>query len=119
LEHFVMRCLAEMYSYWRKEESLDGILVSAAQKIGSEQADINGVCCLISDQVFVPFSVRLRVACSDDIVEWMECRIGRKGTGKGGIERGKYKNWHRDPFVHFPETRPQMEWAYKITFGQE
>jgi hypothetical protein len=113
LEYFLPPVLAEIYPYW-KGESLDGFYFSEARRIGPEQAELFGACVLISDQTVTPVHIRLWVARSEEKIDRMECRLGKRGTGKGDMERTR---WRHDPCIGLPSSKELVDWVYKITFG--
>ena len=86
LEYFLPSVLSEIYPHW-KHESIDGFFLSKAEKTGPLKAEFEGVCILISDQTTTPFSVLLNVSGVEDKIDWLECRLGRRGYGEGNMER--------------------------------
>lgn len=117
LEHFLPAVLSEVYPYW-KGESLDGFFLSTARKIGPDQAELRGVCILISDQAITPFHVQMQLSPSADEVDWMECQLGKRGDGPGGMERIPWARWdgHTDKYAQ--ESLKPVHWAYSVTFGE-
>ena len=78
LEFFIPQVLAEIHPEW-KHESLDGFYPVVARKTGEGEAEIFGLCILISDQTTTPFHLRLQSSPSSDEVSWLECRLGEAG----------------------------------------
>jgi hypothetical protein len=116
LEYFLPAVLAEVYPSW-KNESLDGFYFSEARKSGSRQAELFGMCISISDQALAPLHLRLRVAKSEDQIEWMECRLGKRGTREGDMERVNWQQWRHNPLAGLPDSKDLIDWVFKITFG--
>ena len=54
LEWFLPTVVAEIHPEWTGE-SLDGFYLHVAQKTGDREAEILGLCCLLSDQTLTPF----------------------------------------------------------------
>src|SRR5262249_18843474 len=108
--------LNQIYAEWN-HESLDGILPLVARKTGEGEAEIFGLCIIISDQTLAPLHVRLQVAASTDEVSWLECRLGERG--KHGMLRTPYESssalakrlYALDCKAHL------IDWVYKVTFG--
>jgi hypothetical protein len=115
LEFFLPQVLAEIYAEWN-HESLDGILPQVARKTGNGEAEIFGLCILISDQTLTPLHVRLQVAASNDEISWLECRLGKHG--KNGMVRTPYSSSAAAKRLHALGGKPELiDWVYKVTFG--
>src|SRR5207248_3329014 len=84
---FLPEILAEIYREWQ-HESLDGIYPLVAKKTSGREAEIFGLCIIISDQTLTPLHVRLQIAASEDEVSWLECRLGERGPS--GMVRTPY-----------------------------
>jgi hypothetical protein len=117
LEFFLPAVLGEVHGQW-KYESLDGILPAVARKTGPGEAEIIGLCILISDQTLTPIHVRLQVSPLVDEIMWLECRVGERGDGKGGMLRTPYTAMSgKQPAV--VAGRPNdIDWVYRVGFGQ-
>jgi hypothetical protein len=113
LAHQVLR---EIYPEW-DHESLDGIMPMLARKTGVGEAEIFGLCILISDQTVTPLHVRLQVAASTDEVSWLECRLGERG--KHGTVRLPYdsSNAMAKRLYALSGKHDQIDWVYKVSFG--
>ena len=113
LPHQVLR---EIYPEW-DNESLDGIMPMLARKTGEGEAEILGLCILISDQTVTPLHVRLQVAASTDEVSWLECRLGERG--KHGMVRMPYDSSSvmAKRLYALDGRQDQIDWVYKVTFG--
>ena len=118
LEYFLPSILGEIYPHW-KYESLDGVFLAKATKTGQASAELRGVCILISDQSITPFHLRLGASLSDDSIAWMECRIGRRGSGKGEMDRTPWSRWHGHSYSFLQDSLKPTDWAYKVGFGDE
>ena len=117
LEFFLPAVLGEVHGEW-KDESLDGIFPTVARKTGPDEAEIIGLCILISDQTLTPIHVRLRVSASGEEIEWLECNVGERGEGKAGMVRTPYESMSGKQFVAVAERPSEIDWAYKVGFGQ-
>jgi hypothetical protein len=118
LEYFLPQILAEVYPYW-KGESLDGFYLAEARKTGFFKAELRGVCILISDQAITQFYVRMQVSPIREEIISMECRLGRRGDGKGDMERIPWSRWHGQSHMFLQDSLKPIDWTYKITFGEE
>jgi hypothetical protein len=118
LEFFLpQQVLSEIYAEWN-HESLDGIVPLVARKTGNAEAEIFGLCILISDQTLTPVHVRLQVAAYRDEVSWLECRLGERG--EHGIVRTPYESpGATTKRLHALAGRTErIDWLYKVTFGR-
>lgn len=118
LEFFLPhQALREIYPEW-DHESLDGIIPAVARKTGDGEAEIFGLCILISDQAVIPIHLRLKVAASADEVSWLECRLGERG--KLGMLRLPYdSSTALAKRLHELDARQdQIEWVHRVSFGQ-
>ncbi len=118
LERFLPGVLAEIYSEWTGE-SLDGLYPHVARKTGEREAEVFGLCCLISDQKLTPFHLYLQLSGSTDEVSWLELRLGERGSH--GMVRMSYPaNGMIHKQLHALNGRADtMEWVYKVTFGEK
>ena len=118
LEFFLPhQVLSEVYPEWGGE-SLDGILPLVARKTGDGEAEILGLCILISDQTLTPLHVRLQVAVYTDEVSWLECKLGERG--KHGMVRTPYESSSAvaKRLYALDGKADQIDWVYKVTFGK-
>jgi hypothetical protein len=117
LEFFLPSVLGEVHGEW-KDEGMDGILSAAARKTRPNEAEIIGLCVLISDQTLTPIHVRLQVCASGDEIEWLECNVGERGEGKCGMLRIPYDSMTGKHLVAVAERANAIEWAYRVGYGQ-
>jgi hypothetical protein len=108
--------LSQIYTDWN-HESLDGILPLLARKTGEGEAEIFGLCILISDQTLTPLHVRLQVAASTNEVSWLECRLGERG--RHGMVRTPYESASAvSKRLYALDGKAELiDWVYKVTFG--
>jgi hypothetical protein len=92
---------------------------TSATKLGDCDAEIFGLCILISDQTLAPFHLRLQVDSQSDVINWLECRLGEESSE--GMRRvpydspdNLYKKLHS---MAFAENVDLIDWTYKVTFG--
>src|SRR5262249_50006785 len=116
LEWFLPDVLAEIHSEWAGE-SLDGIYAHIARKTGDGEAEIFGLCILLSDQTLTPIHLRLQLSPTTDEVSWLELRLGEKG--QQGMVRYPYPPlgsiYKR---LHAMRGSSNDAWIYKVTFGK-
>jgi hypothetical protein len=117
LEFFLPAILGEIHREW-KDESLDRVLSAAARKTGPGEAEIIGLCILISDQTLTPIHVRLQVSPSSDEITWLECSVGERGDGRAGMLRTSYNAMRSKQLAMVAERRNDIDWAYRVGFGQ-
>jgi hypothetical protein len=117
LEYFVPEVLGEVHPEWNYE-GLDGILPLVARKTRQGEAEIFGLCIIISDQTVTPIHLSLQVSSSVDAVSWLECRLGE--AGPHGMMRTPYELLNStSKRLHALECRSDMiDWVYKVAFGE-
>jgi hypothetical protein len=98
-------------------QGLDDVLPVVALKTGGGEAEIFGLCCIISDQCLTPLHLHLQVAVADDGISWLECRLGERG--QHGMVRKPYRFLKAmTKQLHALEGRVDLiDWVFKVTFG--
>jgi len=84
LELFLPRLLSRRFSEW-ENESLDGIIVAEARKIGPRAAQFCGTCILISDQTVTPFFLDIVLSPNSESITSYRACLGEEGGGRLGI----------------------------------
>jgi len=115
LEFLIPAALSETYPQWQ-HESLDGFRFSLARKLGPEEAELAGLCVLISDQKWVPVHLRLRIALESDSVEWFECKLGELGDN-GQMQRGYSQHQLNTLLYTIADRLESVQWAFMVTRG--
>jgi hypothetical protein len=105
--------LAEIHTEW-KYESLDGVFVEVARKTGDREAEMSGMCTLISDQTLTPYHLLMRVASATDDIEWFDCKLGEMRRGK--LVRIPYDLRHGGK-LSVANRLSDIEWKYHFGFG--
>ena len=118
LEYFLPAVLSQVHPYW-KGESLDGFFLSETKKLGHEKAELRGMCILISDQALTPFHIQMQLSASADEIAWMECQLGKRGDGAGGMERIPWSRWNGHTHALLEDALKPIDWAYVVTFGEK
>ena len=114
LEFFIPQLLRELYPEWN-QESLDGVYPEIARKTNECEAEIAGLCILISDQTMTPIHVRLHASQDKDEIDWLECRLGEAGAD--GMIRMPYgSRWLANLAV--TGRLDTIEWVYCVGFGE-
>ena len=112
LERVLPDALAQEQPYWQYE-SLDGILPEVARKTNPREAEILGLCVLISDQTLTPVHVRIAVSGNADEIAWLDCKLGEKGDGSGGLQRIPYDADRLSKELYLVgRYAPDIHWAY-------
>jgi hypothetical protein len=116
LEYFPPEVLGEIHPEWN-QESLDGVIPLVARKTRDAEAEIFGLCIIISDQTLTPLHLCLQVSASRDEVSWLECKLGERG--ELGMVRTPYQalNATRKRLYALEGRADMIDWAYKVTFG--
>ena len=116
LEFFIPEVLREYHHEWY-DDFLDGVIPIVARKSGEHEAELFGLCIMISDQTLTPIHIRLQVSPSSDEVLWFECRLGERG--EKGMVRTPYKLMDRamKPLFALLGREDMIDWVYKVTFG--
>jgi hypothetical protein len=105
--------LREVHAEW-KHESLDGVFSELARKSADWQAEIAGLCILITDQTLTPYHVCLRVASETDEIEWLECKLGETRDDKMvRIPYDSNRGGRRSVAVRLHT----INWKYHVGFG--
>ena len=117
LEYFLPEVLREIHPEWDRE-SLDGLFPQVACKTRDGEAEIFGLCILISDQTLTPFHLRLQISPSVDKVSWLECRLGERG--EQGMVRTPYQSLNaiRKRLYGREGRADRIDWVYNVTFGK-
>jgi hypothetical protein len=84
LELYVPQVLRRTHSEW-SGESLDGVFVARARKVGDATIELAGTCVLISDQTVTPILVVLALSPSGDRIGSVRVSLGEPGGGRLGI----------------------------------
>jgi hypothetical protein len=61
----------------------------------------------------------MRLSRSADEIDWLECRLGKRGGGAGGMERIPWSKWNGHSYAFLQDSLKPIDWAYEITFGEE
>ncbi len=113
LEFYVFAVLREVHAFW-KHESLDGVFHEVAIKTAARQAEIAGLCILISDQTLTPYHVQLRCAPDLDEIEWLDCRLGEIYDDK--MVRIPYSS-ERGGKWSVADRLKSIKWQFHVAFG--
>ena len=117
LERLLPAELTTSYSWWRGE-SLDAFQFTVARKTASLEAEFIGLCLLISDQSWTPLHLRMRVADHDNLVAFLELKLGEAGSGPGGMLRTPYGSTRETKVLDRLAGRiDAIDWAYTIERG--
>lgn len=116
LELFIPGVLRQRYPEWEKE-SLDGLFVARATKMGSAAAELIGTCILISDQTVTPFRLDLNVSQEgdSDAVTAVRVMLGEPGSGPLGISGPPCNS--RDAqrlLTSLVDRIDRVEWSYTL-----
>ena len=115
LEFYLPGVLREVHAYW-KHESLDGLFHELAIKTAPRQAEIAGLCILISDQTLTPYHVQLRHAVDAEEIEWLDCRLGE--IHDGAMVRVPYNSYfNRGGIRSIADRLHAIEWQFHVGFG--
>ncbi|WP_425615196.1 hypothetical protein NA78x_005096 [Anatilimnocola sp. NA78] len=117
LEYFLPQVLSASYPEW-EHESLDGFLPLVARKTGDGEAEIFGLCIIISDQTLTPIHLHIQASKTKDEVSWVDCKLGE--AGEHGMVRIPWPPRNATGrFVHALEGRAgTIAWVYKVVVGE-
>jgi len=116
LEYFIPELLRELHQQW-EHESLDGILPFVARKAGPREAEIIGVCILISDQTTTPIHVQIQAKSEGVELSWMECRLGESRSGE--MVRTPYAAASSAKLLaDVVDSIDTIKWSYAVGFGE-
>lgn len=116
LEYFIPEVLREIHPEWI-HESLDGVLPLLARKTKEGEADIFGICIIISDQTVTPLHLCLQLSVSSEEVSWLECKLGERG--ENGMVRTPYHSLNalKNRLYVLVGRSDLIDWVYKVAFG--
>jgi hypothetical protein len=115
LERYIPQLLSREYPEW-EYESLDGFLLSNAQKIGSETAEFSGLCILIDDQTVTSVFIRLALNANHNSIASYQVFLGESGGGHLGISGPPYNSPKTHRLLDTIGARlNNICWLYKIT----
>ena len=97
---------------WR-HESLDGFRFAVAKKVCPHDAELLGLCLLISDQTWTPIHLRLSVAPGDDALRVEECHLGEADDATGEMVRLPYdSNRVTKELMALPTRFQSVSWVH-------
>jgi hypothetical protein len=113
LELFLPVVLRERYPNEWRGESLDGFRLAVARKVGPAEAELIGLCLLISDQTWTPVHVRLRSGSSGTSIPWVRCKLGTRDSS--GLTRLPYESSKVSKLLYTVSERPEsLNWMYSV-----
>lgn len=113
-EWYLPAILREAHAEWGRGESLDGVFLEDARKIGDRQAEIAGQCILISDQTLTPYHVSIRVASAANEIESLDCKLGEVRNGE--MARIPYASYHPKGKYSVAGRLDVIQWKYHVGF---
>jgi len=118
MEYFIPEVLREIHSEW-DHESLDVVYPLTTKKTGNQEADIFGLCLLISAQSIVPIHVRLQIDSQQNHVTWLECRLGDQETRDRVRRPSRSADSNQQQPSSIQAQPDQIDWAYRVTYGKQ
>jgi len=117
LEFFIPEVMCQLHEHWKCEE-IDGFFPHAARKIGNRAIELAGMCILCEDQTGAPFHLRMSYSLKEDVIDWMESRVGVPGKGRGAMQRVALwsKQW-TELGMRAAEDPDDIDWVYDATYG--
>lgn len=113
LEVFLPTVLCESYPGPWRHESFDGFRFAVARKTGPFEAELLGLCLLISDQTWTPMHVRLRAAADADSLSWVLCRVGSRAGEGAELTRLPYGSSKVSKLLYAVSEQPEnIAWAF-------
>ena len=92
LEYFLPSILRDTYPAQWRHESLDAFRFAVARKTGPLEAELLGLCLLISDQTWTPVHIHLRAAAEAEAISWVSCKLGDGGPAGKRMTRLPYES---------------------------
>jgi hypothetical protein len=120
LQFYLPTVLREVYDHWRWE-AMDGFRPPVLRKTGPRQMELIGLVSLLPDCDETPIHFHVQVAADGQDIVWLECRVGERGYGRGGMKLHRwgaasttslYRKFDR------PEALDDIDWVYRVTFGE-
>ena len=114
LEFFLPKVLRIRYPEWEKE-SLDGIFIASASRIGRVALQLGGTCILISDQTVTPFLVELEMSEANLSIVAFRLFLGEAGGGPLGISGPECNSQDAKRLLEtFPSRLGSIKWRYSV-----
>ena len=115
LERFLPSVLRDAYpAQWRRE-ALDWFRLAVARKTGAVEAELIGLCLLISDQSWTPLHVRLRASPETDAISWVSCKIGDGGAAGEKMTRLPYESTKVSKLLFSVSEHPEnINWVFSL-----
>ena len=102
----------------RWQDSFDGIETIVARKTGPLEAEILGLCVLIEDQTWTPIHARIAISASTDEISWLDCKVGDRGDGQGGMRRIPYDESRVMKDLYLVSQRASdITWVFSVRVG--
>ncbi|MEQ8767157.1 MAG: hypothetical protein RL885_24820 [Planctomycetota bacterium] len=115
LERLLPVWLNERHPEWRGE-SLDGVFLAIARKIGPRSARLAGTCILLSDQTVTPFDLTLELSNERSFIERFHLSIGQPGTGRLGISGPGAGSFKAEKLLWgMPERLGAVAWSFEVS----
>lgn len=115
LERLLPAVLREAYPAQWRWEALDGFRLAVARRTGPGEAELLGLCLLISDQTWTPLHVRLRASPEDGGISWLLCRVGDGGAAGVGMTRLPYGSSTASQLLaSMGEGPDSIDWAFSV-----
>jgi len=100
------------------DEAFDAFRFAVARKLAHDEAEFIGLALFISDQVWTPIHLRLRLSPDADEVVVLDCRVGEPGDGKFGLVRIPYDSSRVTKYLfHLPQRIESIQWVYRAARG--
>lgn len=118
LERFIPSLLRETFPEWW-DESLDGFLLSKAEKVAVHRASLSGLAIVISDQSVTPFRADLTTS-HDSLLLRAEISVGEAGGGSLGISGpGCNTKAASTMLAGIPNRLESVDWTYQARYATE
>jgi hypothetical protein len=116
LEQFLSETLRDIHPEW-EFETLDGVLPAIANKAARGEAELLGLCILITDQSVVPMHLRLQHANVGDTISWFDCKFGEAKSHR--MLRVPWDSRNEAlKRLHLPHEVERINWFYHLTYGR-
>ena len=116
LERFIPEVLARTYVEW-SGESLDGVFVARATKVGLRRLRVLGTGILINDQAATPLQVELQASPTEEVIEEYLIQVGEPGEGSLGISGPPCNSGAATRLLHRLAGREELgriDWVYEL-----
>jgi hypothetical protein len=114
LEHLFPELLSRRYPEWASE-TLDGVFVELARRVGADAARLGGACILMTDQTVTPFLFDVTVDPAGGSLASFHLLLGEPGRGRLGISGPGCSSFAATLLrARIPDRLDTIDWSFEV-----